>query len=153
MSHMTFYVALGLLVTWSGLTWNMDIRHAFARVLGVAFVGLAIAGWVVTKRTEPNLWVFQLNNPLDNVVHWAVGLMALWASVYGKTDERYLEPHGTTFNYPWSELTESANAAPIDNGKRSQNRLLLRIKKCVAARGVEPLVRSIERLDSTTRGG
>ena len=97
-AYNTFFSVLGVIVIWSGITWNPEIRHAWTRVLGVGFVLLAIAGWAMAGRGAPNLWVTNLENPADNLILLAIGLASLSASVWAKPDDVYLEPSGTTMN-------------------------------------------------------
>lgn len=97
-AYNTFFMVLGAVVMWSAFTWNPEIRHAWARVLGVGFVLLALTGWAVAGRDAPNLWVTNFENPADNVILLAIGFAFLLASFWARTDEVYLEPPGTTMN-------------------------------------------------------
>ena len=92
------YLTLGLAILWSSVTWNPDARHTWARILGVVLVLLALVGWVVSGRDASNLGVMHLDNPSDNLLHLALGVAALWASKWARSDEIYSEPAGTTMN-------------------------------------------------------
>ncbi len=48
---------------------------------------------------EPNAWVTNFENPLDNAVHLGLGLLFLLAGIRARSDEVYQEPAGTTMNY------------------------------------------------------
>ena len=93
-----FFLCIGLLVTWIGTTWNPELRRIWTVYVGVLFFVLAVAGWIVAGRDAPNLWVMNLENPADNVIHLVVGLIFLATSKFAKPDVVYSEPPGTTMN-------------------------------------------------------
>ncbi len=93
-----FFLSVGVLVTWMGTTWNPELRRAWTVYLAVLFLALAVIGWVVAGRDAPNLWVMNLENPGDNVIHLVLGLVFLAASIFSKPDGVYREPPGTTMN-------------------------------------------------------
>jgi peptidoglycan/LPS O-acetylase OafA/YrhL len=92
------FLCIGLLVTWIGTTWNPELRRIWTVYVAALFLVLAVAGLIVAGRDAPNLWVMNLENPTDNVIHLAVGLIFLAASIFGKPDVVYGEPPGTTMN-------------------------------------------------------
>lgn len=94
----TFYVVIGLLVTWIGTTWNPELRRIWTVFVGLLFLAVAIMGWSVVGRDAPNFWVVNFENPVDNVIHLGVGLVFLAVSIFGKPDAVYREPPGTTMN-------------------------------------------------------
>ena len=94
----TFYLAIGVLVTWIGTTWNPELRRIWTGFIGVLFLAMAIMGWAVVGRDAPNFWVVNFENPVDNVVHLGVGLVFLAVCIFGKADAVYGEPPGTTMN-------------------------------------------------------
>lgn len=93
-----FFLCAGLLVTWIGTTWNPELRRIWTVYAAALFLALAVAGLVVAGRDAPNLWVMNLENPADNVIHLLVGLVFLAGSIFCKPDAVYPEPAGTTMN-------------------------------------------------------
>ena len=94
----TFYLSIGVLVTWIGSTWNPELRRIWTLFIGILFLAIAVAGWVVINQDAPNLGVTNLENPADNVAHLAIGLLFVIVAKYGKPDAVYPEPPGTTMN-------------------------------------------------------
>ena len=87
-----FYLALGLLLAWSGFAWAEGISHDCSTFVGVAFLALAVAGFAVSGRSDPNLWVTNLENPADNVVHLVSGVVFVLAGRRVLTEEPFLPP-------------------------------------------------------------
>ncbi|MEE8517827.1 MAG: hypothetical protein V3S98_01730 [Dehalococcoidia bacterium] len=94
----TFYILIGLLVTWIGATWNPELRRIWTLFAGILFLAIAAAGWIVVNQDAPNLGFTNLENPADNLVHLAVGLAFVLAAKFAKPDAVYSEPPGTTMN-------------------------------------------------------
>ena len=96
--HNLFYLFIGLVLTWSGMTWNPEIRRSWMRAVGLLFTGLALIGWAVAGRGEPNIWFTNLESPAENLAHLLLGLVFLLSSQFMRSDEVYTEPAGTTRN-------------------------------------------------------
>jgi protein-S-isoprenylcysteine O-methyltransferase Ste14 len=57
-------------------------------VVGLAFLAAAIAGFALARRSAPNiLGVTNFENPVENVIHWVVGVQCLFAAT-----KEYLVP-------------------------------------------------------------
>ncbi len=97
-AYNAFYLSIAVLVLWMGTTWNPELRRIWTGFVGVLFLVIAVMGWAVVDREAPNFWVVNFENPVDNLVHLALGLAFLTASFIAKPDAVYGEPPGTTMN-------------------------------------------------------
>ena len=93
-----FYLSIGLLVLWIGTTWNPELRRIWTVFTGILFLAISVMGWAVVGRDDPNFWVVNFENPVDNLVHLGVGLAFFVGAMFCKTDAIYPEPPGTTMN-------------------------------------------------------
>ena len=92
-----FYLVMGAIVLWSGTTWNPEVRRPWVKIFGSIFGVLAIVGWIVSSVDAPNLLITNMETA-DNVAHTVIALVFLLVGFYGKKDDVYLEPPGTTMN-------------------------------------------------------
>jgi hypothetical protein len=92
-----FYMILGAIVLWSGITWNPEVRRPWTKIFGIILGVVAILGWALSGGDAPNLGIINMETT-DNSVNSALALAFLWAGFYGKKDDVYLEPPGTTMN-------------------------------------------------------
>lgn len=95
----TFYLVVGFLVTWMGATWNPELRRIWTLYVGVLFLAVAAAGWIVVGRDAPNLGITNLENPTDNMIHLGLGVLFLLMAKFAKPDAVYPEPPGTAMNF------------------------------------------------------
>jgi hypothetical protein len=95
----TFYLVIGLLVTWMGATWNPELRRIWTLYVGVVFLVVAVAGFIVFDQDAPNLGFTNLENPTDNLINLGLGVLFLLAAKFTKPDAVYPEPPGTSMNF------------------------------------------------------
>ena len=97
LAYAVFYLAIGLLFLWAGITWSPEIRHLWTGLFGAFFVALSIVGWAISGQEAPNLGITNFES-IDNVVHLLLGLLFLLVAFQSRSDQVYLEPAGTAIN-------------------------------------------------------
>lgn len=72
-------------------------HRALLAVVGLALLAAAVAGFTLAGRSAPNiLGVTNFENPVENVIHWVVGVQCLFAAT-----REYLVSTGGPRKAPW----------------------------------------------------
>jgi hypothetical protein len=86
-----FYLLLGVLLSWSGYMWNPLVRHNWTTLVGGVLLGLGLAGFGVSARAAPNLWVTNLEVG-QNIFHLVLGVVLVLGGQKLLTEEAGVVP-------------------------------------------------------------
>lgn len=84
------YLVIGLTMLLVGETWSSEWKVVFLGIVGVFFVGMAVAGFVLSgKGDDYSLVFFSVNHPWENITHLVLGLIFLATAVYPRRFRDY----------------------------------------------------------------
>ena len=84
------YLVIGLAMMLVGETWSSEWKVVFLGIVGLFFLGVAIAGFVLAGGgNDYSLALFRVNHPWENIVHLLLGVLFLVTSVYPRRFRDY----------------------------------------------------------------
>lgn len=87
------FLVIGLACLYVGEVWNSEYKRIFVGVVGVFFLAVAIAGFVVSNYVDStlgiDLWVFNVEHPWENTVHLILGVIFAGTAFYPRRFRDY----------------------------------------------------------------
>ena len=87
------FLVIGLASLYVGEVWNSGFKRIFTGVVGVFFLAVAIAGFVlsyfVDHRLGIDLWIFSVEHPWENIVHLILGVIFGGTAIYPRRFRDY----------------------------------------------------------------
>jgi len=83
------YLVIGLALLLVGEVWSSESKRIFLGVVGVLFLGVAIAGFAIAGGEGHDLGIFDVEHPWENVVHLLLGLLFLGVVFYPRRFRDY----------------------------------------------------------------
>ena len=87
------YLIMGIFTWYVGEVWNSPIKRGYNVVIGVFFLGIGIAGFVLAAinggGTDSNLHMFYVSHPWENAAHLTIGVIFLATALYRRRFREY----------------------------------------------------------------
>ena len=83
------YLIIGLASLYVGEVWSSESKRVFLGIVGVLFLGVAIAGFAIAGGVSHDLGIFDVQNPWENMVHVVLGLLFLSVVFYPRRFRDY----------------------------------------------------------------
>ena len=83
------YLIIGLASLYVGEVWSSESKRVFLGIVGVLFLGVAIAGFAIAGGVSHDLGIFDVQNPWENMVHVVLGLLFLGVVFYPRRFRDY----------------------------------------------------------------
>ena len=83
------YLIIGLASLYVGEVWSSESKRVFLGIVGVLFLGVAIAGFAIASGESHDLGIFDVQNPWENMVHVVLGLLFLSVVFYPRRFRDY----------------------------------------------------------------
>ena len=87
------YLVMGLTALYVGEVWSSEYKRVFLAIEGVFFLGIAIAGFVMSALVEYQsgiyLGVFSVQHPWESAAHLLLGVIFLGTALYPRRFRDY----------------------------------------------------------------